>query len=251
MDSEKLFISKLEDKIRTAQERSYPAKTGFLTLDEQDIALRVMNSMHFTNYCLDGGYEGAERAMLVCLPDYMDSADVLKDDAEHLCVVRASFSGEITHRDILGSLMACGVKREVLGDLLVGNCCADIIVTGEMCPYLMANYLRAGKYHVSTQVVARSQISVPEAKFEMHSDTVASLRLDCVLSVGFRIPRTKAAAWIAAGNVRINQRTVLSSDKHCEEGDIISARGYGKCMLDEIGGKSKKDRIFIRVKRYL
>ena len=35
------------------------------------------------------------------------------------------------------------------------------------------------------------------------------------------------------------------------QGDVLTLRGLGKCVLEEVGNQTKKGRVFITVKRYL
>ena len=82
-------------------------------------------------------------------------------------------------------------------------------------------------------------------------DTVSSLRLDAVCSTGFRMARGKAAELISSGHVQVNWRPCTKADKLLAEGDTVSARGFGKFQLAEVGGVTKKGRTAIVVKRYI
>ena len=75
--------------------------------------------------------------------------------------------------------------------------------------------------------------------------SVKSLRIDAVAAGMFNISRTSAAEAIGAGLVSLNYGECLKSDAPVKEGDIISLRGKGKGTLLVIGGKSRKDRIFV------
>ena len=50
--------------------------------------------------------------------------------------------------------------------------------------------------------------------------------------------------------MEVNWRVCDKADHLCAEGDCLSARGYGKCRLAEVGGLSKKGRIAVRMERY-
>ena len=80
---------------------------------------------------------------------------------------------------------------------------------------------------------------------------MASLRLDNVLSSAFCLSRAKAAEAIRAGLVFVNSAPAEKPDLQVKEGDKLVLRGKGKAFLREVGGKTRKERIFIRTERYL
>ena len=82
-------------------------------------------------------------------------------------------------------------------------------------------------------------------------DTVAALRLDAVLASGFSTSRSKAAQLVSAGRVSVNHRECMKSDRTVEQGDVLSCRGLGKCVVKEVLGQSKKGRIMLILERYI
>ena len=82
-------------------------------------------------------------------------------------------------------------------------------------------------------------------------DTVSSLRLDAIASTGFRLARGKAAALIESGKVQVNWVDCTKSDRQLAEGDTVSARGFGKFRLTEVGGLTKKGRVAVTVRQFL
>jgi len=92
---------------------------------------------------------------------------------------------------------------------------------------------------------------VPVKTVKEIRDTVSSLRLDSIVGSGFGMARGKASALIAAGKVSLNDLPCMKGDKLLQEGDKVSARGFGKVVLQSVGGRTKKDRISIVLERYL
>jgi len=82
------------------------------------------------------------------------------------------------------------------------------------------------------------------------TDTVASPRLDAVLGAAFGLSRTKAVELIAASRVDVDGQPCQKPAKELREGALISVRGIGRARLLEIGGTSKKGRLFIKIGRY-
>ena len=82
-------------------------------------------------------------------------------------------------------------------------------------------------------------------------DTVATLRLDAVLSSGFAIARGKAADLISGGRVSVNHRECTKADKAVAEGDVLTCRGLGQCVVKEVPGQSRKGRPMLVLERYI
>ena len=120
-----------------------------------------------------------------------------------------------------------------------------------MLPYLLQNFLSAGRTKLHVERIAIADVSVPEQKTRQIRDTVPSLRLDGIVSSGFSISRGKAADYIAAGKCELNYMPCVKGDKQTAEGDVITVRGLGKIRLDAVGGNTKKGRICVEITRFL
>ena len=70
-------------------------------------------------------------------------------------------------------------------------------------------------------------------------------------AAAFSVSRGKAAELIAAGRVNLDHVPCLKPDKPVAEGAVLTARGFGKAKLKEVGGLSKKGRTGITIERYL
>jgi len=96
-----------------------------------------------------------------------------------------------------------------------------------------------------------SQVSIPQPKIQEIRDTVSSLRLDSVISSGFRIARSLAAQHICAGKVSIDGLPCEKPDKSICAGMKISVRGLGKIKLETVNGQTKKGRISVIIHRFV
>ena len=247
---DRILLAKLWDKICGGMSRNIPANTSFLTPREQELARYLFGSAE--GLLFFGGYEDAERKMLIYLPDYLNES-CLYEEQSPLCCLRAQFyeNDSLSHRDILGALMGCGIAREAVGDICVGNGSCDFFVTKEIAPYVIQNLAEAGRTKLCIQQIPLSQINIPHAEGILMHDTVASVRLDSIISAGFHIGRSKAAQAICAGKVQINGLVCEKPDKSVDEGAKISLRGHGKIQLKEVGKLTKKGRISVVIYRYI
>ena len=248
---DRLLLAKVLDRAEQAASRNVPDHTDFLSPQQQAMAEDVLRlaGISETAWLRQGGYQGAERNIFLFLPDWMEP-----ETAESpLRCLRASFRPEfqLSHRDFLGSLMGMGVVREKIGDILVTQESADLIVLDTVAEFLLSSWDSAGRAKLTVTEIPAAHLHIPQVRCEEIRDTVSSLRLDAVCATGFRMARGKAADLIASGHVQVNWRACTKADKLLAAGDTVSARGYGKFQLSEVGGVTKKGRTAIVVKRYI
>ena len=247
---DRLLLAKLWDKINAGIRKNIPANTCFLSPRELEMA-RYLFGQPEGLYAF-GGYPEAERKMLVFLPDYLEESALMEEDSPVVCL-RCTFYLEdsLSHRDFLGALMGAGVGRETVGDICVDKGSCDFFVTAEIAPYLLQNFISAGRTKLHLEQIPLSDASIPEPEVQEIKDTLASLRLDSVISSGFRIGRSLAAQYVATGRATVDGLPCEKPDKAVSEGAKISVRGLGKIQLVKINGKTKKDRISVVIHRYV
>lgn len=247
---DKLLLAKIWDKINAGFRRNASANSPFLSPREQEMCRYLFGAQEGLHAF--GGYGDAERKMLVYLPDYLDESELLGEDSPVVCLRATFFEGDSpSHRDFLGALMGAGIARETVGDICVGKGSCDFFVTAEIAPYILQNFIGAGRTKLHLQQIPIYEAEIPEPQIKEIRDTVASLRLDSVIASGFRIGRSLAAQHITAGKAAINGMPCEKPDKAVEEGDKISLRGLGKIKLTAINGQTKKGRIGITIARYV
>ncbi len=199
-----------------------------------------------------GGFPDAERKMLCYLPDYMDEECLMQENSPVVCLRATFYDGDtLSHRDFLGALMGAGIGRETVGDICVGSGYCDFFVTEEIAPYLLQNFTSAGKTKLSLAQIPLQDAKIPIPQVKIIQDTLASLRLDTVVSAGFRISRSLAAQSITAGKVTVDALPCEKPDKSITAGCKVGLRGSGKIKLEKINGQTKKGRISVEIHRYL
>ena len=247
---DRLLLAKLWDKIQAGIRRCIISNTCFLSLREQEMARYLFGVEPGLTFF--GGYDDAERKMLVYLPEYLEDDSLYEADSPVVCL-RATFFEEdaLSHRDFLGALMGAGIARETVGDICVGKGFCDFFVTAEIAPYVEQNFFSAGRTKLHLSRISLQDAQIPEPEIKEIKDTVASLRLDSVISSGFRIGRSLAAQYISAGKAAIDGLPCEKPDKPVSEGMKISVRGLGKIKLASVNGRTKKDRISVIIHRYV
>lgn len=193
---------------------------------------------------LFGGYEDAERKMVAFIPEYEEA-----DFPISVLTLSSPRIKNLSHRDFLGSIMALGIKREKCGDIIISEDTCQILLHSDIADFVCSSIDKVGREGVKTQLTALCDLIVPEKKFTSISGTVASLRLDAVISLFAGKGRSKSSELIKGGLVFINGIATDKCDMHLSEGDTISVRGIGRATLS-VGGHSKKDRIFITLNKF-
>ena len=245
-DKENMILKKRIAELADATwQRDVPSCTDFLGLEEQTVFHSVLRDLPPVRYLLDGGYEDAERRVVCFLPSYSSESG-----REHLPVVRLAvtprdlrFAEKLTHRDYLGAVMNLGIDRDVIGDILTDESGAQIFCLERMADYICDELRRV------RHTAVRCERAAEETDFVRNympvSGTVASVRLDAVISLVFRLSRTKAIPYIECGKVFSDGRQVLSAAHQLREGEVISVRGLGKFRFCGTGKETRKGRIFI------
>ena len=277
MNDDKLILAQAEDRLEQCQAYDMLTHTGFLDARQQSLVRRAFGERRGdVRIAYYGGYGDADRVIMAALPYYMqfeeslgmqDAARDEERDAdgtpeavrELLTVIRAtvpkgstaSRSGmALSHSDYLGALTGLGLKRTVIGDILVRDDGADIIVLTDIADFLMNTFASAGRSHLSLERLPIEALKLPERTVTEIHDTVASLRLDALLAAAFRLPRGKAADAIRQGLVFVDHLEATKADMSVEEGAELVIRHKGKVRLAAVGGRSRKDRINVTFEKY-
>ena len=196
----------------------------------------------------DGGFKGAERTRAVFTnPDW---GEYKRTDLFTALKVAHRSQDVLGHRDILGALMALGIERETVGDIIVDETVTALVCLPELGGYIMENFTKAGRVGLEVSAMILDELPDHEEELTIKTDTVASMRLDAVLSAVFDMSRTKAAELIAAGRVSINHQVCWRADKEVGLNSLLSVRGLGRAKLLEIVGLSRKGRSFIKIGIY-
>lgn len=196
----------------------------------------------------DGGYPVAERSRVLIYPDFMP-ADNLDTGLAFLEISGNFRFHRVNHRDYLGALLGLGLQRDKLGDILVHEDGAQLVAAREVAGYITSGLVSVGRVTVTVREISRDELNPPVPETREINTTVQSLRLDAVAAHGFGLSRSKMVREIAAGKIYLNWRPCLDPSARVEPGDVISARGRGRLEVAETGGRTKKGRIAVVLKR--
>lgn len=245
---ERLFVKKLVDTAGKALKSFQCCSTNFLDPAEQDLAHRVLRELPEVSYKWAGGFQDAERRVLVFAPE-----EWLLEGWNEVALLKLSWNPKyaktISHRDVLGSLMGLGIEREITGDIKVAEDLAYIAVLKTMADFIEMNLEKVGNATVKLELCSEHEDI--EDRYKEVRGTVASCRLDAVVAESFNLSRNEAQEIIRSGKVRLNHKTVENISSEVNLMDLMSVKGYGRARLAEINGKTKKDRQSVLIKKYL
>lgn len=255
---DKLLISKFFDKIELVNKTNKIETTDFLNESEQNILQKMINIIKFENYEFFGGIDSCERKLIIIYPEKMKDIFISKNFKYDTLIsvfrilMPKDEQGKISHSVYLGGIIKLGIKREKIGDIVVYKDGADIIVKKETEKFLYANLntlTRFSKSDISN--IKIDDINKIIRKFEDIKIITSSLRLDNIISELARSSRNKANEILLQERVFINYENEVKNTKQVKEKDVITIRGKGKFIIDEIIGNTKKGNFIIKVKKYV
>lgn len=243
---EKPFVEKIMEWAEMVSQRKDERLTHFLDPREQFILQAIVGRHSDIEVYFFGGYEGAERKRALICPDYLDP------NTDEYAITLLSIEGNykslpFEHRDVLGSLVGLGLKRDRLGDILLTEEKQQIVVANEIADYIQIHLQQISRYSIRCEAVSLSEVAIPSEDWRFQNKTVSSLRLDVILSELLSSSRAKITPLIKAGRVKVNWKVVEQTSLTLKEGDILSVKGHGRFLFAEIEGLTKKEKFRVKL----
>lgn len=281
MDENNLFLKNIEEKYERFLDYYTIMNSDFLTMEQQSMLSGFLRAHRREGVFFYGGYAEAERRQVVFLPDYTGVSEKIsalpqlgneKEENYAVCRVLTKYFEEnpesspiclldvvippaehktLGHRDYLGALMGEGIKREKVGDILVHEKGAQIIVASELADYLAENFRQVGSVSVFVKKSQISALNSTEIRTISLKFTVSSPRIDNIVSGVFGISRKDAVSAISHGKVFVSGREISKPDFALKGGEKIVLRGKGKAIYNGVTGTSKKGKLYVDVEKYI
>ncbi|MCT4785495.1 RNA-binding protein [Exiguobacterium aestuarii] len=242
--SERAFVEQVLDWVQQVEDSYVLKLTDFLDPREQQIVKQLVGKQLVIHD--DGGFEGAERRRLILAPEYYE----LNVDDFEIEIRRIEYPTkfvDLTHRQVTGTLLNAGLKRQKFGDVVLEDEIVQFATTREAVGFIEMNLERVGKAKVRISAVAKDDILVvPETEWVEGFGIVSSLRFDTVVSEVLNISRQKAQALVKHGDCKVNHKAIEDPSFMLEPDDLLSVRGYGRIKMMEILGSTKREKIKIQ-----
>ncbi|GGA97490.1 RNA-binding protein [Macrococcus hajekii] len=222
------------------EEMYAPVLTPFLDPREQYI-FSVVAAQQQVKLSLFGGDEMSERKRAIVSPDYFEP-EIADYEMELIEVNYPDKFVALTHRNLLGSIMQTGIKREQLGDIRVEDR-IQFVVTKQMAIYLQRELTKIKGAAVKLEIKSFDDMIQTTEHFQSRDTTLASLRLDAVVQALTKKSRAVAQKMIDAEHVKVNHTIITKTSFTVEARDLLSIKGYGRARVAFIGDRTKKDKI--------
>ena len=225
--------------------------THFLDLAALNAFSRLLPSLPPVPWRLFGGVEGCERKILrLGDADFCGYEMPFPIVCLHIKPLNERFAEPLTHRDYLGALMALGIERELLGDIVTREKEAFLFCEEHIAPYLAEHFTQARRTSLCCQAV-----DTPPAgelfKTERRLAQLSSERLDALIAHIFKLPRGDAQALFPQWKIFVDGRQCESASYAPKPGEIISVRGQGRMRYVGMESLSKKGKCNVAVELYI
>lgn len=257
-EEDRLLVSKLLDKIEFVEKKNSVENTDFLDIHQRGILEKVLKTIKYKNYIIYGGYENAERTMIIMYPEKLETVfeNNYFDYNNIVQIIRIilpnEMRGKYNHRDYLGAIVKVGIKREKVGDIIVSLDGAEIITTKEMIEYLKSSLGELTRFSKSTfEIHKLEELNIAPPKIEIMNIIIPSMRMDSIVSEIIRTSRSKAMEFINSERVFINSELVTKNAKILKENDMITVRGKGRFKISKILNSTKKGNLVVEIEKYV
>lgn len=242
-----LLKSRIEDTVHLCEKRGVPCFLGFLDEREQVVATAWLRQCGIADgWDFFGGHAEAERQILGVFPPCFEREEVFFP----LVPVAFRYRGEkmLTHRDVLGTLLSLGIRRDTVGDILCDQGLAVAFVREEIADFVCEQVKKIGGQGVTVQPDYDGVLPALHRYADI-SATIASERLDVVVKALLGCSREDAAQLIHTAMVMLNHQVVQEVSASVSAGCTLSIRGKGRYVIDQIGPKTKKGRLILMAKK--
>lgn len=253
---DKICLSQVLDKIEFSRTRDKIEHTDFLDMYQVALVENFLRKIKFENYQLYGGYEKAERKILIIYPEKYDERMLEKNYNKMVKVIRIQLPEELyetySHRNYLGGIVKLGLKREKVGDIIVYEKGADIITLENFTEILKQQLPSLTRFENSNITIEETQnLQKREVKAEKVKIIVPSLRLDNFVSDLARTSRSKAVQMINQERVFVNGKSETKASKQIKLNDVITIRGKGRFIVKEFDGTTRSGRTVVVIEKYM
>jgi len=170
-------------------------------------------------------------------------------DKLNVALIKIKTADSLGHSAIMGSLYNLNLKKEIFGDIIVGNS-NYVVVMSHMKDYIINNIYEIGKSKVTLEECDLKEIEDYSPIYENITTTVSSERIDTVIARIIGTSRNIVDEKFKNKEIILNYEVATKPSYILKEGDIFSIRKHGKYKYLGTSSKSKKDKYVIEYQKY-
>lgn len=251
MNEEDLIKHKLLDTANQAYKNNTFTFTNFLSMSELSIFYSMRQQLSFIDFEVFGGNDICERCVLK-----FGNKDILGYDIDYpidtikICPMTPKFAENLSHRDYLGALMNLGIKRELLGDILIKEKIAYLFCLDHITDFIITNLHQVKHTGVKLMKVESADLAEVSQKKENLDLIAASARIDAVVSSITKLSRSKVKELFLAKKIFVNGMCNENVSYNLKSNDILVIRGVGKFIFIGNGKETKSGRVYVNLQKY-
>lgn len=263
MEKNNYLISRIHDLALRSNNNFIITSTSFLSLSEQSVFLKEHSSLNkeFNNELVflffGGNKEESDRKVLFIYNKEITQKELNQYINEEISLLlitpkNEKYSDKFTHRDILGSLMNLGIKRETIGDILIDSNSMNtstVFVLSSIKNEIINNLTT-----IKHTLVNAKEIPLTSSPFKLNFKIidiyVSSLRIDNIIKEVFNLSREESKELILKECVFINGEAKLNPSYILKKDERVSIKGKGKFIFLDDSIINKKGRYHTKIKKY-
>lgn len=244
-EEEKKKMRVLLDKVESCSREKRVECTDFFDPHEVEMSIGILKHFPDIAYSFSNGLEFGERKVGILYPTFFSESEILAND--FITALRIETDIELTHSDFLGALLHLGISRDKLGDIFPVSLGAYVLATKPIATFIQTYLYRVKHMPVKVVEIGLEEVERKEEEYREMIVSVASLRVDLIVSSVFHLSRVESARLISSGLVKVQWKNIQSRDFVVSPGMMISVRRHGRIYFEEILGQSSKGKTRIRL----
>ena len=239
------FTRRAKDMVETATRGNRVRLMNFLNASEVEVLTGMIKNTVDVDVVFAGGIDGAERQRAALVPTFIKNPTV--NIPISVYKIEAIGGGEISHSQVLGSLMGLDIDRNLIGEIVVDKNGAFFASCGEFDVFLLESFTKVGRHDIRLERVHET-ISTA-GQFENIEIIVSSMRLDVITKALIGGARKSAEEYLNDGYVRLNHVVDKKPSRTCNIGDLLSIRKHGRFKITEVKKKTKGGKFVLVIRK--
>ena len=244
---EKLLYHKVLDQVFLCENDHQTRFTAFMNrVFAKRFIAHLQTEFRGLKFESDGGIEDTERVKIAIMQDYaqVDKTDYPIDILE----IQHNKFKEISHKDILGSVLGLGVDRAKIGDIFIYESRSVVFLDRGISDFVQTNLSYIGRAKITTSLLAdNSSVFVPLDNYKVVRTQLDKVGLTEVVAKGFRCSRSESGKLMTGKKVFINWE-MCSKEKTLELDDTVTVRGFGRIVIADI--EEEKNGVTVQLHVY-